>query len=106
MIGDYNGDGKPDIVTFNIYSNSFSVLLNLGSGKLAPAVSYKADVSSLYFTGQQVFGGDLNGDKKADLAIAFDDFVTTITAQPRGTFHVAPQRNSLRFLKSLRLPSI
>ena len=103
LVGDFNGDGRPDVVTFNVYSNSFSVLLNLGSGRLAPAVSYKADVESLYFTGQ-VFGGDLNGDKKADLAIAFDDFVTTITAQSGGTFHVARAAEFFVFPETLAPP--
>ena len=36
VIADFNGDGKPDIVAFNELSDSFSVLLNLGSGRLAP----------------------------------------------------------------------
>jgi autotransporter translocation and assembly factor TamB len=33
-IGDLNGDGKPDLVTANVYGNSASVLLNRGEGRL------------------------------------------------------------------------
>jgi Bacterial Ig-like domain (group 3)/FG-GAP-like repeat len=103
VIADFNGDGKPDIVTLNPYGNSFSVLLNLGSGKLAPAVSYKVDVASFFFSGQ-VFGGDLNGDKRADLTIAVDNRVTTITAQPGGTFHVALAAEFFTFPDTLMPP--
>ena len=71
VINDFNGDGRPDIVTFNTFSNSFSVLLNLGSGKLAPAVSYKTGLPTVYFS--NLFDGDLNGDKRPDLAIVSQD---------------------------------
>jgi hypothetical protein len=103
VIADFNGDGRPDVVTFNSYSNSFSVLLNLGSGKFAPAVSYKADVANLFFGGP-VFGGDLNGDKRADLAFAVDNRITTITAQSGGTFHVASAAEFFTFPDTVMPP--
>ncbi len=87
VINDFNGDGRPDIVTFNTFSNSFSVLLNLGSGKLAPAVSYKTGLPTVYFS--NLFDGDLNGDKRPDLAIVSQDKVATVITQPGGTFHAA-----------------
>ena len=34
VIRDFNGDGKPDIATFNAFSDSFSVLLNLAPASL------------------------------------------------------------------------
>ena len=39
-IGDFNGDGKPDLATADLSSNDVSVLINKGDGTYLPAVSY------------------------------------------------------------------
>jgi hypothetical protein len=63
--GDFNGDGKLDLVTANRYGNSISVLLGNGDGTFQPAVSYAAgDVP------ESVAVGDLNGDGKLDVVVA------------------------------------
>ncbi|CAF3693564.1 unnamed protein product [Rotaria sp. Silwood1] len=69
-IGDFNGDGKPDLAVVNQGSNSVSVLLNTTTpGASTPTFSAKTD----FTTGSSpytVFTGDLNGDGKPDLAVA------------------------------------
>ncbi len=69
-IGDFNGDGKPDVAAGYQTSVSgpggISVLINQGGGSLAAAVNYEV-------AGLQVFGtiaGDFNGDDHLDLAAA------------------------------------
>ena len=37
-VGDFNGDGKPDLATANLSSGNVSVLLNTGTGSFAAAV--------------------------------------------------------------------
>ncbi len=69
-VGDFNGDGKLDLASANLYSDTVSVLLNT----TAPGAATPA------FTNQQAFGtgtdpisvavGDFNGDGKPDLASA------------------------------------
>jgi len=64
-IGDLNGDGKPDLATanFEVGVNSVSVLLNRGDGSFQAKRGYR--------TGRRpssVAIGDLNGDRKPDLA--------------------------------------
>jgi FG-GAP-like repeat len=103
VIGDFNGDGKPDIVVFNSYSNSFIVLLNVGAGRLAPAVNCRTDLPFLSLNGH-VFGGDLNGDKRTDVTIVVEDRVTTITAQPGGTSHTALSAEFFAFPNTLAPP--
>src|SRR5262245_54341988 len=39
-VGDFNGDGKPDLATANRYSNNVSVLLGKGGGAFESVVSY------------------------------------------------------------------
>ena len=41
--GDFNGDGKPDLVTANYEANAISVMLNDGNGGFAPAVIYPVE---------------------------------------------------------------
>ena len=64
-LGDLNGDGKPDAVTANVYSQSVSVLLNDGTGHFGTTTDYPIGVAP-----RGVALGDLNGDGKLDLAIA------------------------------------
>ena len=72
-IGDFNGDGKPDLAIANSTSNSVSVLLNTTDSG-APTPSYASQTT--FATGTfpvSVSIGDFNGDGKPDLAIANRD---------------------------------
>ncbi|MCA6413679.1 MAG: VCBS repeat-containing protein, partial [Cytophagales bacterium] len=67
-IGDLDGDGKADLALANEGSNTVSVFRNTGS---AGTISYAAKVD--FTTGSLPFSvsiGDLDGDGKADLAVA------------------------------------
>ena len=74
-IGDLNGDGRPDIAVANWGSSSVSVLRNTstGSGKVsfAATVDYAAGNNP-----RSVSIGDLDGDGRADLAVANNDSST------------------------------
>jgi uncharacterized protein (TIGR03437 family) len=64
ITGDFNGDGKIDLVTGNTQSRDISVLVGNGDGTFQPVVSYP--------TGGAVGGlvaGDFNGDGKLDIAV-------------------------------------
>jgi hypothetical protein len=66
-VADVNGDGRPDVVAADLYSNTLTVLLNNGSGgftKLTPLV-----VGGLwdYLVPDSVAVADVNGDGNMDL---------------------------------------
>jgi hypothetical protein len=61
--GDFNGDGKTDIVTANA-SGSISILLNTGNGTFASAQTIQVGTRPT-----SVAIGDFNGDGKPDLAV-------------------------------------
>jgi hypothetical protein len=64
-VGDFNRDGKQDLVTGN--ASDVSVFLGNGDGTFQSAVSYPFDTGSITVS---MAVGDLNGDGKPDLAIA------------------------------------
>lgn len=64
-VGDFNNDGKPDIVTGNYGANSVSVLLNDGTGAFSVATNFTVGAGP-----QSVAVGDFNGDGKLDLVTA------------------------------------
>jgi len=70
-IGDFDGDGRPDLVVANHNDNTFSVYRNLASpgtissGSLAEPVNFATGRNPI-----AVAVGDLDGDGKLDLAVA------------------------------------
>jgi hypothetical protein len=64
-VGDFNGDGKQDLVTANHDDNTVSVLLANADGTFRPRVDYPTGAYPY-----SVVVGDFNGDGKKDLAVA------------------------------------
>jgi hypothetical protein len=63
-IGDFNGDGKPDLVVANQLSSTVSVLFGNGNGTFGARCDYGTGNAP-----SSVAIGDLNGDGKPDLAV-------------------------------------
>ena len=64
VVGDFNGDGKPDVAVANTGSNDVSILLNNGDGTFKAAKNSPAGTSPL-----KMATGDFNGDGKLDLVV-------------------------------------
>ena len=83
-VGDFNGDGIPDLAVANYSSNDVSVLLGNGDGSFQGPRNFAAGISP-----RSVAVGDFNGDGIQDLAVAnFVDpgTVSVLLGNGDGTF--------------------
>jgi hypothetical protein len=87
-VGDFNGDGLPDLAVANLNSNTVSVLPGAGDGTFQPA--------RFFPVGSQPFGvavADFNGDGVLDLAVVNYSFersdVSLLLGLGDGTFQPA-----------------
>jgi hypothetical protein len=82
-VGDFNGDGNPDLAVANAYDGTVSVLLGNGDGTFQAAQSYSAGGSA------SVALGDFNHDGHLDIAVAGGSGVSVLLGQGDGTFQPA-----------------
>ena len=84
VVGDFNGDGKPDLATVNDDDNGLvAVLLGNGDGSFRPPISYTVGVDPIFVT-----VGDFNGDGNLDLVTAnsIGNSVSVLLGNGNGTF--------------------
>jgi hypothetical protein len=86
-VGDFNGDGKPDLVSANFNSNNMSVWLGNGDGTFQPVVTYTTGAPGAI----SVAVGDLNRDGKLDVVVANENSsnVGALLGNGDGTFQTA-----------------
>jgi flagellin-like hook-associated protein FlgL len=82
-VGDFNGDGLPDLVSADQGSNTLSVLLGNGNGTFQAKQTYATGTEPLW-----VSAGDFNGDGKPDLVSADynSNVLSVFLANGDGTF--------------------
>jgi hypothetical protein len=82
-VGDFNGDGKPDLAVVNFDSNTVTILLGNGDGTFTVGPTL---ATGSYPTAVAV--GDFNGDGKLDLAVTnlMSNTVTIFLGNGDGTF--------------------
>ena len=90
-VGDFNGDGYPDIAGTIYNGNAVTILLGNGDGTFVTAGTYNTGVNP-----RSVFAADFTGDGKTDLAVAnfgtaagVGSSLTVLTGNGDGTFQVA-----------------
>ncbi|WP_040892250.1 beta strand repeat-containing protein [Zavarzinella formosa] len=88
VIGDVNGDGKPDLVTANSGGNNVSVLLGNGDGTFSAAANFPVGTRP-----NSVSIGDVNGDGKPDLVTTNSSSSTVSILLGTGTGSFAAATN-------------
>jgi len=82
--GDFNNDGKQDLVTANNNSNTVSVLLGTGNGTFNARVDNTTGLNPIIAS-----IGDFNGDNQQDLAVSNngDNTISILLGNGDGTFN-------------------
>jgi hypothetical protein len=86
-VGDFNGDGKPDLTTVNFYNSSISVRLNNGDGTFGAEKKYKTAFGPV-----AVAVADFNGDGNLDIVTAnagTSESLAILPGNGDGTFDTA-----------------
>jgi hypothetical protein len=97
-VGDFSGDGIPDVVTANSGDDTVSVLLGDGHGTFGPAASYPVGTAP-----SSVAVGDFNGDGIPDIVTAnfTGNTVSVLLGDGHGTFQPATTYNVGKALSSV-----
>ena len=104
-VGDFNGDGKLDVVattpSLSADSGGVVVLLGNGNGTFGPAI---ANPPPLSHYSRWVTTGDFNGDGKLDLAVADGQGAGTTTGTAELTILLGNGDGTFRLGRPLRQP--
>ena len=89
--GDFNGDGKPDLIAANGRSGDVTVLLGNGKGKFQTGPNYAAGYAGYRVSALAMAVGDFNGDGKPDLVVSGGDpqYVNVLLNLGEGRFAAA-----------------
>lgn len=98
-VGDFNGDGRPDLAILNAYDNTVTVYLGKGDGTFTPGPTISGVGSSDCILQDQpsncgIAVGDLNGDGHADLAVTSGGDNTVIVLLGHGDATFSPAAGS------------
>jgi len=89
LSGDFNGDGKPDLIIMDDYSNGFQVLLGNGDGSFQTPVDTKLNTTLNFAI------GDFNGDGKTDVVVSTfsngQELISIYLGKGDGTFTLGAQ---------------
>jgi hypothetical protein len=78
-VGDFNSDGKLDLVVANQTDNTLSILLGNGDGTFTPAASSPVALETVPFS---IVAADFNNSGRLGLAITSGDEVLVLVQQP------------------------
>ena len=81
VIGDFNGDGKPDLAVANNNDATISVLLGNGDGTFGPRATFATG-----FRPYTLRAVDVNGDGRLDLAVVNAFGISIMLGRNDGTF--------------------